>query len=53
LTLEEVAEKLRVHPKTVRLMALRGEIPAFQVGRLWRFSAAKIENWIHGDDLAA
>ena len=46
LNLEQVAELLDAHPKTVRLMAQAGKIPAFRVGRLWRFSAVRIHEWI-------
>ncbi len=46
LDLNQVAELLDAHPKTVRLMAQAGKIPGFRVGRLWRFSAARIYEWI-------
>jgi excisionase family DNA binding protein len=54
LDLNEVAEILRVHPKTVRLLAQSGRIPAFRMGRLWRFSRSKIIQWIdnHGYNVA-
>jgi len=47
LDLNEVAALLDAHPKTVRLMAQAGKIPAFRVGRLWRFSAQRIHEWIN------
>jgi len=52
LDLTQVAELLDAHPKTVRLMAQAGKIPAFRVGRLWRFSATRIYEWIDNPQAA-
>lgn len=46
LNLEQAAELLQVHPRTVTKMAQAGEIPAFRCGRLWRFSASRLHKWI-------
>ena len=48
LDLNDVADLLHAHPKTIRLMAQAGRIPGFRVGRLWRFSASRIHAWIDG-----
>ena len=40
-----VAKLLQVPERTVRYLAQRGEIPAFRVGRVWRFSAEAIRVW--------
>lgn len=48
LTVEEVAVKLRLHPLTVRKLAREGSIPAFKVGRQWRFSVKEMNAWISG-----
>jgi excisionase family DNA binding protein len=37
LTVEQVCALYSLHPKTVQRMARRGEIPAFKVGKNWRF----------------
>ena len=37
LTVEQVAVLYSLHPKTVQRMARRGELPAFKIGRVWRF----------------
>jgi excisionase family DNA binding protein len=50
LTLQEAAAILKCHPKTLRLMAMDGKIPSRRVGRLWRFSLAKIKEWLNGKD---
>lgn len=41
----EAAELLRIHPKTLQRMARNGQIPAIQVGKLWRFSASALLSW--------
>ena len=46
MTAAEVAKMLRVAERTVREMAHRGEIPARQVGRQWRFSAIQLHRWL-------
>lgn len=45
LTIDEVAQLLRVSHKTVRRLAWRGEIPAFKVGNQWRFIGDQIREW--------
>lgn len=46
LTVAELAVMLRIHPVTVRLKAAAGEIPGRQIGNRWRFSRARIEEWL-------
>jgi excisionase family DNA binding protein len=46
MTLEEVAEFLRVHPSTVYRLLKGRNIPAFKVGSDWRFNQDSIERWI-------
>jgi excisionase family DNA binding protein len=36
MTVDQVAEYLKLHPLTIRHLAREGEIPAFKVGRQWR-----------------
>jgi excisionase family DNA binding protein len=43
LTTKEVAAKLRVTPRTVYNMAPPGALPAFRVGRVWRFNAEDLK----------
>lgn len=45
LNTEEAAMLLRIHPKTLQRMARKGEIPAIQVGKLWRFSTSALLLW--------
>ena len=46
LTLEEVAQFLRVHPSTVYRLLRKRTIPAFKVGSDWRFNQESVENWV-------
>src|SRR5580698_954873 len=46
LSLPEAAAYLRCHPRTLRLMAIRGSVPARRVGWLWRFSQQRLDVWI-------
>jgi len=46
LTVEEVAEFLKVHAATIYKLLKRREIPAFRVGADWRFHAVQIEEWV-------
>ena len=40
------AALLGVHPRTLQRMVLRGQIAGVQVGKLWRFRASAIDQWI-------
>jgi excisionase family DNA binding protein len=46
LTCDEAGELLRVHPKTIKRMAARGEIPGhFRFGR-WFFYSSELDSWM-------
>jgi len=45
LTLENVADYLRVHPSTIYRLLKRKQLPAFKIGRDWRFSLESIDRW--------
>jgi len=47
----EAAKFLKIHPKTLRDKARRGVIPGVQVGRLWRFRASALNEWL--DEIAS
>jgi len=51
LDVAEAAKLLRIHPKTLRKKARRGIIPGVQVGRLWRFRASALNDWL--DEIAS
>jgi excisionase family DNA binding protein len=45
LTLENVAEYLRVHPSTIYRLLRKKQLPAFKLGRDWRFHRESIDRW--------
>lgn len=43
---DEAARLLRIHPKTLQRMARNGEIRGVQIGKLWRFRASQLNEWM-------
>jgi excisionase family DNA binding protein len=44
---EKAAEFLGgIHPKTLQRMARRGEVPAYRLGRFWRYRASELDDWL-------
>lgn len=52
MTLEEVAEYLRVKPQTIYTWAQEKKIPAAKIGKEWRFRRSVLDKWFnqHMDD---
>jgi excisionase family DNA binding protein len=46
LTIDEVAEYLKLKLKTAYALVARGDIPGFKVGGQWRFRKSEIDRWI-------
>jgi len=46
----EVAAYLQLHLFTVHKLAREGRLPAFKVGRDWRFRRSSIEDWIQQEE---
>lgn len=46
----ESARFLRIHPKTLRQMARRGEIRALRIGKPWRFRASSLQTGLYSQD---
>jgi len=46
LTLEQIAEYLQMSTSSIYKMAQAGKIPAYKVGRQWRFKKEEIDKWI-------
>lgn len=42
LTIREVADLLKLHPKTVNKLANSGKMPGYRIGRQWRFRKSEI-----------
>jgi excisionase family DNA binding protein len=45
MTVQEVAEYLRLAEATIYKLAQSGEIPAVKLGRTWRFKKELIDEW--------
>jgi excisionase family DNA binding protein len=46
MTLEEVAEYLRLTPQTIYKWAQERRIPAAKLGKEWRFRRSVIDRWL-------
>jgi len=46
MTIEEVADYLRVKKRTVYEWLKKGKIPAFKTVGQWRFKKEKIDRWL-------
>lgn len=46
MTVQEIADYLRVNTKTVYRLLEKGKIPATRVGHLWRFDKSSIDAWL-------
>lgn len=53
MTLQEVADYLRVTAKTIYRLLRRGSIPATKVGHQWRFDKTAIDEWLQRDSVGA
>jgi len=46
MTVDDVADYLRIKASTVYEWAASGKLPGVKVGRLWRFERSEIEKWV-------
>jgi len=46
LNASEAAQLLRIHPKTLQRLTRAGYLPAFRVGKFWRYRASDLEMWL-------
>jgi excisionase family DNA binding protein len=42
----QAAAILKIHPKSLQRMARKGDIRALQIGKVWRFRATVLDEWI-------
>jgi len=42
----QAAKLLSIHPVTLRGMASSGAIPGLKLGKVWRFRASVLDEWI-------
>ena len=45
MTVQEVAEYLRLNEMTIYRLAQEGKLPALKIGRSWRFKKELIDEW--------
>ena len=43
---DEAASIMKIHPKTLQKLARKGIVRGVHIGKLWRFRASEIEQWI-------
>ena len=46
VTVEELAETLKVNVRTIQRIVHRKELPAIRVGRQWRFRREWVSDWL-------
>jgi excisionase family DNA binding protein len=46
LTVDEVARRFGVNATTVYRLVQRGKLPAFKIGKQWRFSERRLDEWV-------
>jgi len=47
LDTDEAAAIMKIHPKTLQKFARLGRIRGVHIGKLWRFRASEIDEWIN------
>ncbi|MEM9673278.1 MAG: helix-turn-helix domain-containing protein [Cyclobacteriaceae bacterium] len=47
MTLEEVANYLKMKPQTIYTWAQSGKIPAAKIGKEWRFRRSIVDEWFN------
>lgn len=52
LSVEDIAEHLGVSKDTVYTWVANKGMPAHKVGRLWKFQASEIDDWVRGGGAA-
>lgn len=45
MTVNELAEYLRVHRSTIYRLLKKGQLPGFKIGSDWRFNVEVIDEW--------
>jgi excisionase family DNA binding protein len=43
---EEASALLKIDDKSLQAMARAGQVPAFKIGKLWRFRASELDKWV-------
>ena len=48
LSVDEIAAHLGVNPHTIYKWITRKRMPAHKVGKLWKFLASEVDEWVKG-----
>ena len=48
LSVDEIAAHLGVNPDTIYKWIIRKRMPAHKVGKLWKFLASEVDEWVKG-----
>ena len=46
MTVEEVGEELRLHPRVVRRLIREEGLPALKLGKPWRIARDDLDRWL-------
>lgn len=46
LSVEEISDHLGISKKTVYRWLDRGKIPSNRIGKLWKFKASEVDEWV-------
>jgi len=49
LTLQEIAERLKLHPNTLRRYIKEGKLAAMKFGRVWRIEEKDLEEFMRAN----
>ncbi|PZU43785.1 MAG: DNA-binding protein [Microbacterium sp.] len=52
LSADDIAEHLGVTKDTIYAWIADKRMPAHKVGRLWKFQASEVDEWVRGDGAA-
>jgi excisionase family DNA binding protein len=52
LSVQEIARHLGVNPDTIYKWITRKSMPAHKLGRLWKFLASEVDQWVKGGHAA-
>jgi len=52
LSVAEIAEHLGVNPDTIYKWITRKKMPAHKLGRLWKFLASEVDQWVKAGSAA-
>lgn len=50
MTVQEVADYLRLNKQKVYKLCQKGKLPAYKFGREWRYKKERIDQWVEEQD---